>query len=938
MINLIDTSQYQIEEVFLWLKRNTTNYARLIPDSRKILSGDVFVLNSVSNQNNLSLYIEEAINNEASAIILDKNFELSNDLIVQKNINYLKVENLGAILGDLADKWYSHPSSKIEIIAITGTNGKTTCANWIAQSLNNDGRKCGVIGTIGAILPDGRIIYSGLTTPDILMMHWIIFEMYMNGVKFIVMEASSIGIDQGRLSSLKLKIACFSNLTRDHLDYHKNLNAYRLAKSKLFSFESLSSILINTDDLFGREILKQTPRGLQITFGLDHKLNPNISAYDISKTDKGYRFRIAIFDYFSNVEFGVIGEHNILNALLVAGVLKLIGMTNKDIIHSIEKLKNIHGRMEIVEPLLDIRPNKIPTVIIDYAHTPDALEKTLISLKEKSILKQGKLICVFGCGGDRDPGKRKDMTKIALSISDKVVITSDNPRSEDPKVIIDQMLEGNNYSDNVVVIIERSRAILYAIWNSDYRDIVLIAGKGHEKYQEGIYGKIFFDDVQWSQLAMILPNASGVSIDSRSLEKGNLFLALKGPNFDGHDYLDVAYRKGACAAIVSHDLHHSLEKIPQILVNNTYDALIDISFSWRRRYNISSIAVVGSNGKTTTKEMIALILSSFVGNNFCLCTKGNLNNHIGVPLTILGLKKDHKVGVFELGMNHPGEINTLSGIVKPDIAVITNAQREHQEFMKDVNSVAYENGSVINFISEDGVIIYPGDDVCTGIWDKLATGKKVLRFGFKEECNIYAKDIFLSKEKTSCVVVFNGEVSSPLRLNIPGIHNLRNALAAITVALVFGVPFFKAIQYISCFKSLKGRMCFHRLNNGVLLIDDTYNSNPDSAIAAIDVLKKLQKPQILVFGDMGEVGSGGISMHHEIGKYAYENGIDSLIAIGEFSSILLKSFGVNSFVCKDIEEIIELISKIPGPASVLVKGSRFMKMERIISHFENNNL
>ncbi|WBF65390.1 MAG: UDP-N-acetylmuramoyl-L-alanyl-D-glutamate--2,6-diaminopimelate ligase [Candidatus Kinetoplastibacterium crithidii] len=938
MINLIDTSPYQVEEVFLWLKKNAPNYARLIPDSRKILHGDVFILNSVSNQNDFVSYILEAINKKCSSIIIEEHFEVSNEIRRHKNIKYLKVRNLGAILGRLADKWYDHPSSKINIIAITGTNGKTTCVNWIVQSLNNYGKKCGAIGTIGAILPDGKVIYRGLTTPDILTMHWIISEMYMNGVEFIVMEASSIGIDQGRLDSVKLKVACFSNLTRDHLDYHKNLNAYQLAKSKLFSFESLSNILINIDDHFGRQILKQIPRSLQITFGLDHNLNPNITAYDISKTDIGYRFRIAIFDYLSNVEFGVIGKYNISNVLLVAGVLKVIGMANKDIIYAIEKLKNIHGRMEIVEPILDFGRNNIVTVIVDYAHTPDALEKTLMSLKEESTLRQGKLICVFGCGGDRDPGKRKDMTKIALSVSDKVVITSDNPRTEDPKVIIAQMLEGNNYSDNVVVIIERSRAILYAIWNSDYRDIVLIAGKGHEKYQEGIYGKIFFDDAQWAQLAMILPNVSGISIDSRSLEKGNLFFALKGPNFDGHDYLGSAYRKGACAAIVSHDLYNSLEKIPQILVNNTHDALVDISFSWRRRYNISSIAVVGSNGKTTTKEMIALILSSFVGNNFCLYTKGNLNNHIGVPLTILGLKKNHRVGVFELGMNHPGEINILSEIVNPNIAVITNAQREHQEFMKDVNSVAYENGSVINFITDNGFVIYPGDDVCTGIWDKLAIEKKVLRFGLKENCNVYAKDVFLSKEKTSCIVVFNGEISSPLTLNIPGIHNLKNALAAITVALAFGIPFFKIIQYISCFKSLKGRMCFHRLKNRVLLIDDTYNSNPDSAIAAIDVLKKLQKPQILVFGDMGEVGSEGSSMHYEIGKYAYENGIDSLIAIGKFSSILSKSFGSNSLVCKDIEEIIEIISKIPGPASILVKGSRFMKMEQVISHFENDNL
>ncbi|AGF47124.1 bifunctional UDP-N-acetylmuramoylalanyl-D-glutamate--2,6-diaminopimelate ligase/UDP-N-acetylmuramyl pentapeptide synthase MurE/MurF [Candidatus Kinetoplastibacterium desouzaii TCC079E] len=927
--------KYNVNSLFDLLKSYVANSkSKLVSDSRRVLPGDVFVFIGDQNRCNVLDYIDDAINNGASVVLIDN--DIKSLINLKKNIEYVVVVDLKEIIGSLAAKWYGYLSEKITIIAVTGTNGKTTCVQWIANSLNNSGKKCGTIGTMGAIIPNGDVIYRGLTTPDVITMHWIVSEMYLNGVQFIAIEASSIGIEQGRLNGLIIKIACFTNLTRDHLDYHLNIDNYEKSKSKLFNLSSVEKVIINIDDNAGKRLVENNKSGVQFVFSVNPNVNADIFAYDIDQNANGYNFKLCILGHKFELEINCLGFYNIYNVLLVVSVLKALDIRSLEIIKLIKLLKGVKGRLEKVLPFIKNKEINYPYVIVDYAHTPDALSKILSSLRDLAIIRKGKLICVFGCGGNRDVGKRSEMTLISIKLADKIIITSDNPRNEDPYHIVSQMLEkiDNDSMASIDVIINRSNAIMHAIWQSNINDIVVIAGKGHETYQEFNNKKIFFDDYQWASLAMSLPYVSGVSIDTRTLNKGDIFFALKGANFDGHNYLDSAYLKGACAAVVSNNCLKSI--IPQVIVNDTKNALNDVAFSWRRKYNPSVISVVGSNGKTTTKEMISVILTSFFGKSFCLSTKGNLNNDIGVPLSILRLRKEHKVAVFELGMNHPGEIKHLSELVKPNIIVITNAQREHQEFMKDVESVAYENGSIINFVSEDGVIIYPGDDSYSHIWEDLSKNKKVFLFGFTKRCNLYAKDILSFIDKTTCTLVYLG-IEVKLVLNVPGLHNLRNALAAISAALALGVPLLKAVSYISSFHSIKGRMYFNYLDKDRILIDDTYNSNPDSALAAIDVLKNLPKPQVLVFGEMGEIGINGDAMHYEIAKYAYDCGIDILVTIGKFSSVMAKCFEGRCFICKNIDEIIMLIHKMSGPASILIKGSRFMKMERIVSYFDTYN-
>ncbi|UOF93557.1 MAG: hypothetical protein IR526_02580 [Bordetella sp.] len=384
--------------------------------------------------------------------------------------------------------------------------------------------------------------------------------------------------------------------------------------------------------------------------------------------------------------------HNLYNLLLVVGILLELRFNLTEIVNSIIAIKPIAGRLENIRCLSKLNDENNsysydPLVIVDYAHTPDALEKILKTLKPAVISKGGKLHCIFGAGGDRDKNKRSKMGKIALNFSDSITITSDNPRSEDPDLIINEILNGIKLDQKISIESDRALAIMRSIWIGNATDTILLAGKGNETYQEIGNKKLFFDDREWARLALFLPKIKGINSDTRKINKGELFIALVGEKFDGHNYLKQAKQAGACAAIVNH-LVQGID-LPQFVLGNTKDALIRIAIAWRKRFNIPIIAVVGSNGKTTTKEMISSIIKNFYGTSKCLASIGNFNNIIGVSLSLLKLRSQHSVAVFELGTSHPGEIKILSKIVNPNITVVTNAQREHVQFIHNAKKLSY---------------------------------------------------------------------------------------------------------------------------------------------------------------------------------------------------------------------------------------------------------
>jgi len=438
------------------------------------------------------------------------------------------------------------------------------------------------------------------------------------------------------------------------------------------------------------------------------------------------------------------------------------------------------------------------------------------------------------------------------------------------------------------------------------------------------------------QLVAAIPGASlvgadmafdGVSTDSRKVESGALFVALRGETFDAHDFLDQVAARGVAAVVVSKVPNGWT--LPAIVVPDTLVALGRIAHAWRAGFDIPLIGVTGSNGKTTVKEMIASILAAAVGEHARLATQGNLNNEIGVPLTLFRLGSEHRAAVVELGMNHPGEIGRLAAIATPTVGLVNNAQREHQEFMHTVEAVARENGSVLQALSSSGVAVFPGDDTYTALWREM-TACDVITFGLSDACDVRAT--YASNGFGSTLQVTARGNQFRIELAAAGEHNVRNALAAIACAFGAGIDQADIVRGLEAFAPVGGRLQGKRASNGALVIDDTYNANPDSMRAAIDVLAAYPAPRILVVGDMGEVGAQGQEFHEEIGAYAQERGIETVLATGELARALCAS-GAQHYEQFDAL-LAALDEKLGGNtnATVLVKGSRFMKMERVVSH------
>jgi UDP-N-acetylmuramoyl-tripeptide--D-alanyl-D-alanine ligase len=442
-----------------------------------------------------------------------------------------------------------------------------------------------------------------------------------------------------------------------------------------------------------------------------------------------------------------------------------------------------------------------------------------------------------------------------------------------------------------------------------------------------------------------------VHTDTRSLQAGDLFVALKGDSFDAHTFLAQAKTNGAVAALAQYGL--ALNGLSGLEVTDSRAALGALAKNWRKHLAhkhltnqrvadnkpMPVIAVTGSNGKTTLTQMIASILQAWHGDA-SLATAGNFNNDIGVPLTLLRLRESHRSAVVELGMNHMGEIAHLADMTAPTVAVVNNAQREHQEFMGTVEAVAEENGEVIASLPASGVAVFPADDEFAFVWRDLAGKRSVLTFAF-ENADITATFGWQGG-------AWQVTASTPLgqmryALHMAGQHNVKNSLAAVACAIAANVPLSHIQRGLSAFSAVAGRSRTTALNlagQAVTLVDDTYNANPDSVIAAIDMLMDLPAPRLLILGDMGEVGDQGSAFHAEVGAYAKARGIDAFWTLGD----LCVHAGGQHF--SNMDSLLAMLDNLPttlraapqggalNPASILVKGSRFMKMERIVKHIE----
>jgi UDP-N-acetylmuramoyl-tripeptide--D-alanyl-D-alanine ligase len=421
---------------------------------------------------------------------------------------------------------------------------------------------------------------------------------------------------------------------------------------------------------------------------------------------------------------------------------------------------------------------------------------------------------------------------------------------------------------------------------------------------------------------------SSVSNDSRTVAPGALYVALRGERFDGHDFVAAARDSGAAAALVERVVGVDL---PQVIVADTRRALGSSAAHWRSRFTLPVVAVTGSNGKTTVTQMIAAILAAAWGERGRLATRGNLNNEIGVPLMLWQLNKQHRAAVLELGMNHPGEIAYLAQLVQPTVALVNNAQREHQEFMQSVEATAEENGEAIVAlpVDADGVAVFPADDPCAATWRRLAGTRRVIDFALEAYAVVTAT--YELAGDTSRVSMATPLGLIEVELAVGGLHNVRNALAATACAIAAGVPASAIAAGLRAFRPLRGRGAGLQTREGARLIDDSYNANPDSVRAAIDLLAGFHGSRTLVLGDMGEVGTRGPAFHSEVGAYARERGIERLLTLGEQSRAAAQAFGAGADSYDAVEPLIDALRRELGPNStVLVKGSRFMRLERVV--------
>ena len=840
----------------------------LSTNSKEVKRGHIFFAIK-GNNNNGERFVKEAINKGASVIVCSNNFKykIEKILIINK-------KNIRNFLSEVSSRFYKLKPRNI--IAVTGTNGKTSVADLFYQILSLNNIPVASIGTLG-VKYKNKILKTRLTTPDTISIHKYLQVLKKNNIDNVIIEASSHGLDQDRLHHINFNAAIFTNLSQDHLDYHKNMKSYFNVKLILFKkiLQKNSSIISDraiNEFIVIKKIAKS--RGLKLI--------------EINK----------IIEKIKNTSFNENSDFKIKNLAMAIMAAKSCGLKESTIFDSLKKIKDVDGRLELVR-----RFSNNTTVFIDYAHTPDALLKVLQFL-ENAYGK--KISLVFGCGGDRDKKKRSLMAKIANNYSSKIYITDDNPRNEDPKKIRNE-LEKIIDAHKCFNIGNRAEAIKKAIINSKPNEIILIAGKGHEQKQIYKNKTLYMSDKKivknlklkikalsknqqnFLQNKLILKkikgnlkldNFEGLSIDSRMVKKNNLFLTINGKNNDGNKFIPYALKKGA-KYIVSSKVSKKYKKKTikvknEILFLNQFARL-------KRQYSLAKIiAITGSAGKTSLKNLIKKLLDNFAST--CSSPR-SFNNHLGVPISLSNLSVKDKYGVFEVGMSKTGEIKNLSKLIQPDIAIITNIGEAHIENFKNIHGIARAKAEIIDNIKKKGTIILNRDDKFFSFLKKKAKSKKIkiVTFGKDKKSDIYPLKIIKNGNyKKIFIKIKNRKID----LDIKDI-NIYNVLASLAVIKELKLSLNNIKFFLKKIEPTEGRgkiYLISRYNKKFKLIDESYNANPLSVKNAIDNFNSIKKEKFkkyLILGDMLELGLKSDMYHKNLSRVINNSDIDKVFIKGE---------------------------------------------------------
>jgi len=921
------------------------NIIGLSLDSREIKNNYLFFAVN-GRESNGEDYIISAIKKGARVVVCDENCKIG-----KKKIPIIKVKNIKQTISNACEVFYK--AKPKNIIAVTGTNGKSSVAEFYHQILSSQKIPVASIGTLGVKI-NNKVFKTNLTSLDNISLHRKLAKIKTLGVDNVILEASSHGLEQGRLSGINYKIAIFTNFSQDHLDYHKNMKNYLNAKLILFSKLLKQKQNIITDNkipefLRLKKITKKNNLKL-LTIGEKNstiqfesiKPNNNFQNIIFKNNKKKYAIKIPLI--------GLFQIKNLFMSILAA---KLSGLEFKKILYAAKNIKEVNGRLQLIR----ILPNHTK-IFIDYAHTPEALRTTLKTLKEHYKIKPN---VVFGCGGERDKKKRSIMASICEKNAKKIYVTDDNPRNENPKLIRKMILSGFSKKLTITEIPSRAKAIEIAAIESKPNDIILIAGKGHEttqtyekkiinisdgeivknirekkiKFNQKKYNKTFNAEIIKKIIKKNKLKFEGVSINSKQIKKNNLFIAIRGKNHDGHIFVKEALKNKANYCVVQKNINR-IDKKKLIKYPNTFKFLNKLAFLKRNQTSSKVIAVTGSSGKTTVKTILGKILSNYGKTYF---SQKSYNNHIGVPFSLCNIEHEHKYSVFEIGMSNAGEIQRLSNLVKPNIAIITNIGEAHIENFDNLSNIAKAKSEIIENIIKGGYLILNGDDKYFNYFSKLARKKKinVLSFGNSNICHAKLIENKLYKNYNNLhFKVFNKNIYLKVKKVDP--LTISNILFTLLTLHALDLDLTRITNFSNCFQLVEGRGKVHfisRYKKNFQLIDESYNANPSSVINAINNFSKIKrrgKKKFLLLGDMLELGNKSDNYHKNLAHIINRSDIDKLFVYGEnaFKTYQKTYKAKQGNILQNLNDFDEIFSDVINKDDYLmIKGSNATGLNKL---------
>jgi len=922
-------------------------------DSRKVNKNDIFFAIKGNNTSGVK-FIKQALNKGAAAIVIDKKTNYKN-----KKIPIIAVPDTRKTLAEVCSKHYRRKPSNI--IAVTGTNGKSSVADFFYQILTLNKISAASIGTLGIVSKNYKK-KTNLTSMNPLDLHKNLEVLKIKKVNNVIIEASSHGLDQKRIDSIKLNVGIFTNLSHDHLDYHKSMKTY--FNSKMYLFKKLlkkNSRIITDEDNIEFNKIKNIAKKRKIKKFTIGSNSGNIRILQIQPIDSHQVVKILINKQIFLINVPLIGYFQIKNLFMAVLAASYCGINLKKIFRSIHKIKPVQGRLELVT---NLKNNS--KIIVDFSHTPDALKQSLIAIKKQF---NKNIILVFGCGGDRDKKKRITMGRIAQNYCRKIFVTDDNPRNENPEIIRNTILKGCRKLG--VGIGSREVAIKTAIKELQPNEILLIAGKGHEVTQN--YGSkiinfsdknvikkvikknsnIFNKNITWSNIIAKKVfkdnfkkiNYNNVSINTKSVKKNDLFIAIKGKNTDGHKFLKEAIKKGAVRCVINKNIKN-IPKNKIIKVKNTFSILNDLARATRLNTTAKIIGVTGSVGKTTLKNLINFSLKDY-GNAYC--SPLSYNNKFGVPLSISNLKQNTDFGVFEIGMDKKGEIKSLSKIVKPEIGVITNISEAHFKNFNSLKDIAKAKAEIIENISSDGKIVLNKDDKFFSFLSQIAKRNKIsiVSFSIKKKADIFLvsakkiKDYYRLK-----VSVYNKLFYFDIKYNVNSF--ISNLLACISVLISLNLDLNKLRKKFINFSIPSGRgniQVIKKFKKIFKLIDESYNANPLSMASAIDNMKhykqKGNSKKIAFLGDMLELGEKSQKLHKELSIVINKSQIDKIYVFGTYIKKTFNFLSKNKKgkVFNSMHEAYNYFKKnIHNNDLLMIKGSNATGLNQFAKNFKKGKI